>query len=135
MIKHFRVRKDSGQIFEFDSKSEDQVAENPDLYAESEHSFWVEYTDVYEEYEDQFIKKARWNLYINDKSYGDLETLKMGAIYRAQYPRLLPNIDFGTTNPSYYVFDLDLNEWKSPLFDVSGIKVWDTSLKEYKSIA
>ena len=138
--KYFRVHKANGTIFEFMSVNPETAAVTPEGLVitddsenlkDSEHSFWVGYEEKYEEYEENSVKKARWNFYINDVLYGNLEDLVIGAIYRSSIPRLLPNVDFGTTNPSYYVFDFELNEWKSPLFDTSGIKIWDAEKKQY----
>jgi hypothetical protein len=134
MIHHFRVRKQNDQIFEFDSKNEEYILDNPDLYKETDHSFWVEYKDVYEEYEEDSVKKARYNLYIDDVNFGNLESLILGAVYKKEYARLLPKIDFGTSNPNYYVFDRESNEWKAPLFDIDGIKIWNISSKKYEPL-
>lgn len=134
--KYFKVHRDNGRIFEFlslnPSLAED-TDENGEVVApeDSIHSVWVNYEEHYEEYVEDDVNKAKWTFSINGVNFGDLETLKIGAIYRQQYPRLLPDVDFGTTNPSWYVFDLELNEWKAPLFDTDGIKVWDTVKKEY----
>ena len=138
--KYFRVHKANGTVFEFASINEEMsVVESgeqestvgSDQLEDSVHSSWVHYVDHYEAYEEDGVQKARWTFSINDVNYGDLESLKIGAIYRPSIPRLLPNVDFGTTNPDYYVFDFELNEWKAPLFDLDGIKIWDTDKKEY----
>jgi hypothetical protein len=132
----FRVKADSGLIFEFFSINPDVVEnlnEDGEVIApeDSVHSYWVSYEDYYHEYEEDSVKKAQWNLKINGVNFGNLEDLKLGAIYRKDFPRLLPSVDFGTTNPSWFVFDLEDNEWKSPLFDTNGVKVWDTVQKDY----
>lgn len=138
--KYFRVHKSNGTIFEFTSINEEiysvdsegqKSVDGSELIEDSAHSYWVGYVEHYDQYEEDGVQKARWNFSINDVNYGDLESLKIGSIYRPLIPRLLPNVDFGTTNPDYYVFDFELNEWKSPLFDLDGIKIWNTDKKEY----
>lgn len=141
--KYFRVHRETGKIFEFASLLPDAIIIDPvegeidpnniDL-SESSHSYWVHYVEVYEEYEEDSVKKARWTFNIDDVNYGNLESLVLGAIYRPNIPRLLPAIDFSDTNPNYFIFDLDLNEWKSPLFELDGIKIWNTELKQYVGI-
>jgi hypothetical protein len=138
--KYFRVKKDSGAIFEFSSINpnfEENLDENGDVIApeDSDHSYWVNYDEEYTEYEEDSVQKAMWTFSIKGTNYGDLESLKIGAIYRPSVPRLLPNVDFGTENPNYYVFDFELNEWKSPIFDLDGIKIWNTEKKEYVSLS
>lgn len=135
----FRVKADSGLIFEFAAINPDIVEnldENGEVIApeDSIHSYWVGYEEYYHEYEEESVKKARWNFKINNVDYGNLEDLQLGAIYRKDIPRLLPNVDFGSTNPSWYVFDLEDNEWKAPLFDTDGVKIWDTVQRRYAAI-
>jgi hypothetical protein len=134
--QYFRVKRDSGTIFEFSSINpavEENLDENKEVISpeNSDHSYWVNYEEHYLEYEEDSVQKAMWTFSINGVNYGDLESLKIGVIYRPSIPRLLPSVDFGTENPNYYVFDFELNEWKSPSFDLDGIKIWDTEKKEY----
>jgi hypothetical protein len=134
--KYFKIHSDNGKIFDFSSinpAQEENLDEDGNIIApeDSIHSQWIHYEEHFEEYEEESVKKARWTFSINGTDFGDLETLKIGAIYRKEYPRLLPDTDFGSTNPSWYVFDLEKNEWMAPLFDTDGVKIWDTVKKEY----
>lgn len=130
--KFFKVKKDYGQITEFVSIEEDLF--NPEKYKENQHFYWVEYTEKFEEYEKDSVKLARWVFYVEDKNFGDLETLVLGAVYKPEYQRLLPKVDFSEFNPEHFVYDPYTNEWKQPLFDNQSIQIWNTETKSYKDI-
>jgi len=134
--KYFRVKRDSGKVFEFSSINP-EISENLDENGEvlkpenSDHSYWVEYEESFVDYVEQSIQKARWEFSVNGVGYGNLETLKIGSIYKKNISRLLPDVDFGTINPSWVIFDIESNEWMFPTFDTDGIKIWDAGKKEY----
>lgn len=131
--KFFKIHNDSGIISEFASVNPNNIDDNGVVIGpeSNDHFTWIAYDEQFEEYVDQQVTKGRWNIIINDTNFGDLENMTLGAIYRSSVPRLLPKIDFGTTNPNWFVFDFELNEWKSPLFEASGIKIWNTETQSY----
>lgn len=129
MRKFFKVNKATGIISDFAMVNpdvvEDAVPENSELF------YWVEYVDRFDVVIEDDVEKGKWTLVVGDQDYGDLEDMKIGAIYRSDIPYLLPNVDFGTMNPAYFVFDIESGEWKSPIFDASGMKIWDIGTRDY----
>lgn len=129
MKKFFKVNSATGIISDFKMVNpdvrDDEVPEDSDFF------YWVEYVDKFEPITVDDVEMAKWTLVIGEKEWGDLEDLKIGAIYRSDIPYLLPNVDFGTLNPAYFVFDVESGEWKSPVFDASGMKIWDAGTRDY----
>ena len=133
--KFFRVNKDTGKIFEFASieptlifknESGDYVNKSSTDIRETPHSYWVEYVESYEEYVENDIKKARYKFSINGIDYGNLEKLQLGCVYKPDHPAILP--------PNAYVFDTLSAEWKSPLFELDGIKIWNPIMQQYEKL-
>ena len=129
MRKFFKVNSATGIISGFDMVNPD--VEEDSAPEDSDFFYWVEYVDKFEPIVVDDVEMAKWTLVIGDQEWGNLEDLKIGAIYRADVPYLLPNVDFGTLNPAYFVFDLESGEWKSPVFDVDGMQIWDAGSRSY----
>jgi len=131
--RFFKIKKDSGQICDFASVHEELY--NEDNFAETDNFEWIEYFEQREEYEVENVEKIRWNLIINDVKIGELDDMKIGCIYNKVSNIMYPKIDFGTMSPALFVFDMNENEWKAPIIEGGTVKVWNTSLKQYKPVA
>ena len=129
----FKFKVIGGEIVDAASfKTDDYVDES---LSDNEHFKWVEYLQVREEIEEESIIKIKWWAVINDKKIALLEYLVPGAIYRENSYKILPRVDYGTTNPELFVFDEDLNEWKSPTYEGGSVQVWIPSLKKHVELS
>ena len=127
-----KIKNIGGEIVEGKSFKTDDYVEGS--LQDNEHFKWLEYIQLREEVEEEKIVKTKWWAVIDDKKIGLLDELIPGAIYKEGSYRILPKVDYGTMSPDLFVFDEDLNEWKSPTFENGSIQVWDSSLKKHIEI-
>lgn len=125
----FKFKVIGGEIVDGESFKTDDYTDGS--LVDNEHFKWVEYSQVREEVEEDNIIKIKWWAVIDDKKIALLEDVVRGAIYKEGSLRILPKVDYGTTNPELFVFDEDLNEWKAPTYEGGSVQVWDTSSKKH----
>ena len=83
-----KLKKDTNEIAAFGSVSSVEYKESD--YTASEFFTWVEYSQMREEYEEDFVIKAKWSAIINDIDFGDLESLVLGAVIDFDNNAILP---------------------------------------------
>lgn len=108
---------------------------NETLPEDNDHFYWIEYTEVRNEVEEDSVKKIKWTVYVDDIEVGDLESMKVGAIFVPNSKKILPPTEFGDTDPNLFVFDIERNEWMPPRYSDGGVQVWDISTKTFVPVS
>ena len=132
--KFAKIKKSSGEVSEFASIPPDELVEDDDRFKENEHFYWIEYSEEREDYVEDSVSKTNWYVIINGERVGKLDDFNLDCVYKKNINKILPKVSYGDMNPDHFVFDFEIGEWKAPLFELDGIKIWDSASRKYVSI-